>query len=264
MDASPKSNPEPLPNPADYAGNTPLHDAASAGDLAALTALLRGRHPDAQRDCAGLTPLHVAAIHGQIAALETLLAAGADPATRDKADTTPLVAAARHDHVAVIDLLVAHGADVNTANNFGVTALHVAALNHKLAAATRLLHHGANANAALGGELPGVTPLALTQHPALRKALGQHGATEVAGQRFDDQRLCPVCGIELVTERNLTVLHGNLFAPTHDTELEITFACRVCATTFTTDGYGSGVMGNSEHTYIFVDQHQVWISDIDF
>ena len=43
MDASPKSNPEPLPNPADYAGNTPLHDAASAGDLAALTALLRGR-----------------------------------------------------------------------------------------------------------------------------------------------------------------------------------------------------------------------------
>ena len=67
---------------AHHAAATPLHDAAKAGNAAAISALLAaGADPNA-KDKNGETPLHTAASRGHTAAISALLAAGADPNER--------------------------------------------------------------------------------------------------------------------------------------------------------------------------------------
>ncbi|MCX8092161.1 MAG: ankyrin repeat domain-containing protein [Verrucomicrobiae bacterium] len=68
---------------------TPLHKAASAGDLTTLAALTETGNLDV-RDEAGLTPLHRAMERGHLAAATLLLDKGADPNARDAQGNTPL------------------------------------------------------------------------------------------------------------------------------------------------------------------------------
>ena len=59
-------------------GMMPLHDAALAGDVAAIEALLAGGANVNAKDEDGFTPLHSAALAGHPAAIEALLAGGAN------------------------------------------------------------------------------------------------------------------------------------------------------------------------------------------
>ena len=93
-----------------------LASAARAGDVRAVSALLKQRVPVNAPLPDGSTALHWATLHN---ALET------------------------------IDLLVAAGANVNAVNDYGVMALHLAATNGSVGAIERLVKAGANANASL-------------------------------------------------------------------------------------------------------------------
>ena len=71
----------------------PLHEAARAGDTAAVTALLdAGADPNARISPrhGGDTAMHLAAENGHTAAVAALLDAGADPNATNQDGSTPL------------------------------------------------------------------------------------------------------------------------------------------------------------------------------
>jgi len=119
-----------------------IHEAAQAGDLARVRALLAvepelakrrdPRHPQ--------TPLHLAAVQGNVPLAELLLLHGAeinavDPAT----GRTPLHLAAHHGHRQMIRFLLSRGANRSTIDHAGLTPQRVAERAQKLAAAELLM-----------------------------------------------------------------------------------------------------------------------------
>ena len=108
-----------------------IHDAARAGDVAKVTAILTA-HPDLinahnQNGFLDLTPLIEAAAANRKAVVELLLARGADVNAKNRAGCAPLHGAAQSNHKDIAELLLAHKADVNAKQNDGNTPLHLAA-----------------------------------------------------------------------------------------------------------------------------------------
>lgn len=128
-------------------GDTPLHAAARAGDLAELERLLgRGVAGDAENRI-GYTPLMEAAREGHAEAVGRLLAAGADPLHHGNAlgmGMTALHLAADRDQAAIARRLLAAGVPVDVGNAQGTTALAWGLGEGSLATARVLLDAGAN------------------------------------------------------------------------------------------------------------------------
>lgn len=80
------------------------------------------------RDSRGRTPLHAAASHGQINQVKLFLERGANIAAQDNVGGTPLHLAASGGHKEIVELLLARGADVNAVDQGGSTPLHGAAM----------------------------------------------------------------------------------------------------------------------------------------
>ncbi|HUA82137.1 MAG TPA: ankyrin repeat domain-containing protein [Dyella sp.] len=101
-----------------------LPDASSTLPLAMLE---RGADPFGT-DERERTPLHLAATHGQVAVLQALLARGCDPNCRDASGRTPLLTALEHgaDAVPLVRALAAHGADAEAVDVNGETPLGLA------------------------------------------------------------------------------------------------------------------------------------------
>ncbi|XP_043267430.1 serine/threonine-protein phosphatase 6 regulatory ankyrin repeat subunit A-like isoform X3 [Venturia canescens] len=117
---------------------TPLHIAARVpdGDRCALMLLKSGAGPNLTTDD-GQTPVHVAASHGNLATLLLLLEDGGDPMYKSKNGETPLHLACRGCRAAVVPHLIQFvkekkgtevaTAYVNSVTNEGASALHYAA-----------------------------------------------------------------------------------------------------------------------------------------
>lgn len=95
--------------------NDPMFDAARAGDVDALAALLDA-HPEslhARAEPYGWTLLHAAAHRGRLAAVELLLARGLDANVRERGDDTSAMHwAAAAGHLEVVRRLADAGGDV--------------------------------------------------------------------------------------------------------------------------------------------------------
>ena len=91
----------------------PIHDAAAAGDLAAIQAELDKGVDVNAKDNGGRTPLHYAATRGLKKIIELLIARGADVNTKievgDYKGQTPLDGAIQWNHLETVDLLRKHG-----------------------------------------------------------------------------------------------------------------------------------------------------------
>jgi ankyrin repeat protein len=90
------------------------------------------------------TPLHCAASFGQVEAAEALLECGADVDAKDAGGWTPLMGASAECHASVARLLLSKGADVSAVENKGRTALALARDNGHVELVELLVEAGAN------------------------------------------------------------------------------------------------------------------------
>ena len=139
-----------------------IHNAARAGDLAKVKALLKDNpdlvssKTDKSSYLFGGTPLDYAAMGGHKDMVEFLLTNKADPNPKDYATSTPLLQAAEFGHKDIVELLLAKKADVNAKSISGWTALHCAAYCDHRDVAVLLLTNGADVNST---NSDGLTPL---------------------------------------------------------------------------------------------------------
>jgi ankyrin repeat protein len=139
-----------------------LGDAAYAGDVRAVLALLRSGVDVNGADPDGFSALHRAAAAGSLHVLDLLLAQGADPNAKDAAGCTPLHYAAFCGSADVAHVLVVAGADPQRRNRDGLTPADVASAEgktgvHKLLTGTwtRVENLDFSHGVALEGELFG-------------------------------------------------------------------------------------------------------------
>ncbi|KAK3245301.1 hypothetical protein CYMTET_45122 [Cymbomonas tetramitiformis] len=104
--------------------STQLHDAASAGDLAAVQSLIaRGANVNTL-NMHERTPLFLAAVGRHVEVVNTLLSCGLvnDVSPRDECGSTPLQWAVRIGAVEVVSALLKAGADVGDATDESLPA----------------------------------------------------------------------------------------------------------------------------------------------
>jgi cytochrome c len=121
-----------------------IHDAAMAGDIAAITAALDAGVSVDESD-GSATPLYLAVFMGRVEAARLLIERGADVNART-ALGSPLMAAIGKDKIDLLKLLLAGGADAN-AGGGGQPALHTAVNIGCLDCVQALVEAGADVNA---------------------------------------------------------------------------------------------------------------------
>jgi hypothetical protein len=127
-------SPEPQPQPPGKsipARPSNLHDAAKAGDAAAVGALLEEGCAVDGRDARGITPLGVAVGFNRLPVVRALLAAGADVGLTDAKGNTALHYAAGYGRKEAAALLLDAGAVADAANSDGQTPVQVAETNRE-------------------------------------------------------------------------------------------------------------------------------------
>jgi ankyrin repeat protein len=134
-------------NAAEPDGTTALHWAVQNGHAELVDLLLRSGAKVAAANRYGVTPLAVACTAGDAAIVERLLASGADPNGAFADGETPLMTASRTGSAETIKALVARGADVHARERRkGQTALMWAAAENNVAAIRALVEAGADVN----------------------------------------------------------------------------------------------------------------------
>jgi ankyrin repeat protein len=120
-----------------------IHDAAKAGDLAKVKALLTD-NPGLvnEKTEIGWTPLHTAAFCGHKDVVELLLAKGAKVNAKDNGGETPLHWAATEGNKDVVELFLAKGAKVNAKDENSLTPLDLATGGVHRDVAELLRQHG--------------------------------------------------------------------------------------------------------------------------
>lgn len=105
-----------------------IHQAANAGDLARVRALLVSDPLSVNaRDAQDMTPLHLAAAKGHLHVAEVLVANGAELNVADvRYRLTPLHLAAQHGHQLMTKFLLAKGANVDATDANGHTPITLA------------------------------------------------------------------------------------------------------------------------------------------
>ncbi|MEM7386491.1 MAG: ankyrin repeat domain-containing protein [Verrucomicrobiota bacterium] len=125
---------------------TPLHHAAGAGTLEAVTILIKNGATVNARDHSGITPLHLAALRGRPEIVETLIEFEADIESSSDDGYTPLHLAAMAPTSTAMEKLIRNKADVNSKSVKGATPLYLATLAENLEMGRILLDAGADIN----------------------------------------------------------------------------------------------------------------------
>lgn len=142
-----------------------LHDAAKAGDVDRVKAVLTKGVGVDERNELGRTPLMIAATQGHLEVVRLLLTKGADAKMFSNDGTSVLMSASffrkKHESAtANMALLLERGADANTTDRSGTTPLMVVAGNGNTGGIALLLDHGADINSQeRTGETAGGTAL---------------------------------------------------------------------------------------------------------
>jgi len=151
----------------------PIHDAAAAGDLAAIRAELDKGVDVNAKDNDGRTPLHYAAKYATKQVVELLIPNGADVNAKMKDGATPLHVAAQDGHKEIAELLIDKGADVDAQDVNGWTPLHSTAYKGHREIVELLIAKDADVNAK---DVDGRTPLDLGLFTSeIADLLSEHG-----------------------------------------------------------------------------------------
>jgi len=145
-------------------GRTPLHEAASHGNLEMVNALLaKQANVSAATNARLRRPLHYAIFttavsvgrrnpwrasdSQRLAVVKALLKAGANPKATKNKTWTPLHSAVSAGNLTIVELLLKLGADANAATYKGLRPLHMDGFPNAVAIARLLVKHGADLNA---------------------------------------------------------------------------------------------------------------------
>lgn len=153
-----------------------LADAAEAGDVAAVRALLKAGADANAPQADGTTPLHWAAYRDDTEAAELLIGAGADVNARNRYGVPPLALACENRNGPLARSLLHAGADANAALPGGETVLMVAARSGSLEAVQALLAEGAAADATERNDQTALMWAAAEGHREVVQALIEAGA----------------------------------------------------------------------------------------
>lgn len=128
--------------------NTPLQDAAEAGDVMRMQqCLLQGGVSINQADVDGTTPLHLSTRGGHVECVRYIASNSGDVRATTEEGLTPLHLAAQEGHAVVCELLLQASAFVDADGAAKArTPLHLAATNGHREACTALLLNKANVN----------------------------------------------------------------------------------------------------------------------
>lgn len=196
----------------------PIHDAARAGDIAKVTALLAADPSLVNaKDSYGQTPLFQASAYGRLDVVKLLLAKGAavrftvhDDAEGDDPGCTPLLLAAENGHLEIVRLLLAKGADVNAKASYNT--IHETAT--PLIGATEV---SSDYERLGGGSLPGSREVTTKKHGYLEvvRVLLENGAAINAKNNFGNSALLIASGngqaevVKLLLEKGADPNLGN-------------------------------------------------------
>lgn len=127
--------------------DTPLIDAASAGDLASVKKMLESGNSVEERDRGGWSPFIHACLQGHLEVAKLLHSKGAPVDDLSGSGRTGLTEAAYHGDMNVVKWLVENGATVDLCKNpEGITPLWLAISSGHLDVAAYLMDHGADYN----------------------------------------------------------------------------------------------------------------------
>ncbi|XP_065649244.1 transient receptor potential cation channel subfamily A member 1-like [Hydra vulgaris] len=146
-------------NAKDINGSTPLHYAATRGNLFAADLLLMQKNIYIEAvDQSKMTPLHCASIAGSFKVCEILLKHGASILCQDKENMTPLHWAATEGHLNIVQLLFKYAENQGgvrlvaklfiTSNRNEQTALHLAVENNHIDIVKYCINKGSDVNLA--------------------------------------------------------------------------------------------------------------------
>ncbi len=138
-------------NSVSHYGTTPLHMAATGGNLFAAKRLLAEGADANSRSDIGRTPLHLVADQdidgaGNLEVAISLIERDADIHATTDSLTTSLHLAAWKGHVELVELLLHHGANIHARDDAGFTPLHNAVERGHIEVATLLLSKEARIN----------------------------------------------------------------------------------------------------------------------
>ncbi|XP_068697924.1 transient receptor potential cation channel subfamily A member 1 homolog [Montipora foliosa] len=174
-------------NVRDNYGMTPLHHAASKGNLTAVIELLQCKEIKVDElDASGSTPLHCAATEGVAEVVKALLDAGADVRAKDSEKMTPIHFACSDGKIDTVKVLLQHvenspcGFDVtemlDDRNREGETALHAAVEGGYLDVVQLCLQKGAKVRDRRGNLAHPLHIAAINGHVEIAKCLTEHNA----------------------------------------------------------------------------------------
>ncbi len=129
------------------AADSPLADAARAGDPALVQELVANGASVNQAHNDGTTPLLWAAYHSHLDSVTVLLEHGADPDAANDLGVTPLLQAARTGDAPVMRALLDGGASIVVGGSPFEPVLHAAARSGSVEAVELLLERGSDPNA---------------------------------------------------------------------------------------------------------------------
>ena len=142
------------PQPVDHEGQTPLHDAAAAGHMDAIVALVKGGADVNATDHFGATPLHLAAAVATGETCDLLVQAGANVESKDDFGATPLLVATRNAQPKSVAVLLARNANPNAADTYGKTPLAIAEAAHFTTISQLLENRGQAEAQTAGAKIP--------------------------------------------------------------------------------------------------------------
>ena len=141
-------------------GWTPLHAAASKGNLGIVKILLIKEADPNLQDNEYYTPLHLACISQSKKVVELLLTKNVNINENNEFNYTPLHVASVSGDTKIVELLISNCAEITAKTFYGSTPLHVAALSGKPKVVEMLLSNGAEVNARFRPSLTKIkTPL---------------------------------------------------------------------------------------------------------
>ncbi len=168
------------------AATSPVADAAMAGDMVTVRALVQKKADVNAPQPDGATAIQWAAYRNDLAMADILIAAGANVKTPNHDGATALYLASIAGSAPMLNKLLNAGADPNELGPEGETPLMLAARNGRVDAIKVLLDHKADVNAK--DKLRGTTALmwaAEQGHPEAIKLLIAGGADVAAASGFD-------------------------------------------------------------------------------